>query len=133
MPVKHINPDSLIKSPAFTNVVVVTGAAKTIYVGGQDSVDASGKVIGKGDFKAQVEQVYKNLQTALKAAGADLHDVIKWNIYVVQGQNFQDAVEVFQKFWGKAPNPPLITVAVVAGLGNPDWLVEMDAIAVVSE
>jgi enamine deaminase RidA (YjgF/YER057c/UK114 family) len=133
MPVEHINPDGLIKSPAFTNVVVVSGSAKTIYVGGQDSVDAAGKVVGKGNFKAQVEQIYTNLQTALKAAGADLHDVIKWNIYVVEGQNFQDAVEVFQKFWGKAPNPPLITVAVVAGLGNPDWLVEMDAIAVVPE
>ena len=55
MPVEHINPDNLIKSPAFTNVVVVTGSMKTIYVGGQDSVDASGKVVGKGDFKAHFQ------------------------------------------------------------------------------
>jgi enamine deaminase RidA (YjgF/YER057c/UK114 family) len=68
--VQYLNPDALNKNPAFTNVVVVTGPVKTVYVGGQDAVDASGTIIGKGDIKAQTEQVLKNIQVALAAGGA---------------------------------------------------------------
>ena len=84
--VEHINPDSLSKNPAFTQVVTVTGPAKTIYIGGQDAVDASGAIVGRGDIKAQVEQVFRNIQTALHASGAGLEHIVKWNIYIVQGQ-----------------------------------------------
>ena len=77
--VQHLNPDELPKNSAFTNVVVVTGAVKTVYVGGQDAVDAAGAIVGKGDLAAQAEQVLKNLQTALAASGASLEHVIKWN------------------------------------------------------
>jgi enamine deaminase RidA (YjgF/YER057c/UK114 family) len=129
--VQHINPDDLSKNPAFTQVVTVSGPGKTIYIGGQDAVDASGTIVGKGDIKGQVEQVLKNLQTALKASGAELEHIIKWNVYVVQGQTIQPAFEVFQRTWGRQPNPPAITMMFVAGLANPDFLVEMDAIAVV--
>ena len=131
--VQHINPDGLSKNPAFTQVVAVNGPAKTIYVGGQDAVDASGTIVGKGDIKLQVEQVFKNLQTALRASGAELEHIIKWNIYMVQGQPLRPAFEVSQQIWGGRPNPPAITVVVVAGLANPEFLVEMDAIAVVPE
>jgi len=131
--VQHINPDGLSKNPAFTNVITVTGPARTIYVGGQDSVDASGQIVGKGDIKLQTEQVLNNLQMALKAAGADLEHIIKWNLYVVQGQSIQLGFAAFQQVWGRRPNPPAITMAFVAGLANPDFLVEMDAIAVVPE
>jgi enamine deaminase RidA (YjgF/YER057c/UK114 family) len=131
--VQYLNPEALHKNPAFTNVVVVTGPVKTLYVGGQDAVDASGNIIGKGDLKAQTEQVLKNIQAALFAGGAQLEHVIKWNLYVVQGQSLQAGFEVFQQVWGRRPNPPAITMAFVAGLANPDFLVEMDAIAVVPQ
>ncbi len=131
--VEHLNPDTLSKNPAFTNAITVTGPVRTIYIGGQDSVDPTGKIIGKGDIKQQVEQVLNNLQAALKAANAELEHIIKWNIYVVQGQPIQPAFEVFQRVWGRRPNPPTITMMFVAGLANPDFLVEMDAIAVVPE
>jgi enamine deaminase RidA (YjgF/YER057c/UK114 family) len=131
--VKFLNPDALHKSPAFTNVIVVSGSAKTIYVGGQDSVDASGAIIGKGDIKAQTEQVLKNIQAALVAAGADLQHVIKWNLFVVQGQDLRIGFGVFQKVWGERPNPPAISFAFVPGLAHPDFLLEMDVIAVVPD
>jgi enamine deaminase RidA (YjgF/YER057c/UK114 family) len=131
--VQHINPEGLSKNPAFTNVIVVTGSAKTVYVGGQNGLDASGTIIGKGDIKAQTEQVLKNIQAALAASGAQLEHVIKWNLYVVQGQPLQAGFEVFQQVWGHRPNPPAITMAFVAGLANPDFLLEMDAIAIVPE
>ena len=69
--VQHINPDVLSKNPAFTNVISVTGNVKTIYIGGQDAVDASGTIVGKGNIKQQTEQVFSNLQAALKAGGAE--------------------------------------------------------------
>ncbi len=95
--VQHINPDDLSKNPAFTNVIVVTGQVKTIYIGGQDAVDASGTIVGKGNIKQQAEQVLNNLQAALKVGGAELEHIIKWNVYVVQGQPLQPAFEVFQR------------------------------------
>ena len=127
----HINPDGLSKNPAFTNVIVVTGQVKTIYIGGQDAVDASGTIVGKGDIKLQTEQVLANLQTALEAGGAELENIVKLNVYIVQGQPLQSGFEVFQQFWGRRPNPPAITFTFVPGLANPDFLIEMDAIAVV--
>ena len=75
----------------------------------------------------------KNIQAALAAAGADLHNVIKWNIFVVQGQDLRAGLAEFQKAWGNRPNPPAISGVFVAGLANPNFLLEMDAIAVVPD
>jgi enamine deaminase RidA (YjgF/YER057c/UK114 family) len=132
MGVQYINPEGL-PARGYSNVVVVTDSVKTVYIGGQDAVDASGAIVGKGDLQAQVEQIFKNMQTALDAAGAKLEHVVKWNILVVQGQNIQPGFEVYQRIWGDRPNPPAITVAFVAGLAHPDFLCEIDAIAVVPE
>jgi enamine deaminase RidA (YjgF/YER057c/UK114 family) len=70
--IRYLNPGTLNTNPAFTNVVTVSGPVKTVYVGGQDSGDAGGDIIGKGDFKLQSEQVLKNVQAALAAGGARL-------------------------------------------------------------
>jgi enamine deaminase RidA (YjgF/YER057c/UK114 family) len=131
--VKYINPEGLPKNPAFTNVVTVTGPVKTIYIGGQDAVDASGTIVGKGDLKAQTEQILKNIKAALAASGAQPEHVVKWNIYVLQGQSVQEGYAAFQSVWGNPPNPPVITVVFVESLGHPDFLAEIDAIAVVPE
>ena len=131
--VQYLNPDTLHKNPAFTNVVVVTGPAKTVYIGGQDAVDASGTIIGKGDIRAQTVQVLHNIQAALTAAGAQPEHVVKWTLYVVQGQSIKEGYEAFQSAWGNQPNPPAITMAFVAGLAHPDFLVEMEAIAIVPQ
>lgn len=131
--VNFINPSGLHRNPAFTNVVIVTGPAKTIYVGGQNAVDISGAIVGKGDLKKQTEQILTNMQVCLAAAGARLEHVVKWTLYVVQGQPLQAGFEVFQQVWGSRQNPPTISVAIVAGLAHPDFLAEMDAIAVLPE
>jgi enamine deaminase RidA (YjgF/YER057c/UK114 family) len=70
-----------------------------------------------------------SIRTALKAGGADLADVVKWNVCVVQGRPLPPAFEAFQRVWGQRPNPPAITVAFVSGLARPEFLVEMDAVA----
>jgi enamine deaminase RidA (YjgF/YER057c/UK114 family) len=131
--VQHLNPDDLNKNPAFTNVIVVTGNVKTIYIGGQNAVNASEEIIGKENIAEQTEQVYKNLQAALKAGGAELGHVIKLTIYIIQGQSLQAGFEVWQRVWGRRPNPPTLSVLFVSGLANPDFLVELEAIAVVPQ
>jgi len=129
--VQHLNPETMHHNPAFSQAVAVSGAVKTVYIGGQNAVDVSGAIVGQGDIAAQTEQVMRNLQAALAAGGASLEHVIKWNLYLVQGQPLQPGFAVFQKVWNRRPNPPAITMAFVAGLANPDFLIEMDAIAVV--
>jgi len=131
--VQHINPTGLVQNPAYTNVIVVIGQVKTVYIGGQDALDATGTIVGKGDLKRQTEQVFHNLQVALQAAGAGLEHIVKWNIYLLQGQSLQPAFEEFQRVWGRRPDPPAITMVFVAGLASPEILIEMDAIAVVPQ
>lgn len=129
--VQYINPRSLHQNPAFTNVVTVTGPVKTVYIGGQNAVNPSGAIVGKGDLRAQTEQILKNIQAALAAGGAQPEHVVKWNIYVVQGQSVEEGFAAFQSVWENRPHPPAISVLFVSGLAHPDFLAEMDAIAVV--
>ncbi len=129
--VEHLNPDGLHKNPAFTQAVRVAPNVATIYVGGQNAVDRSGNIVGEGDIGAQTEVALRNLETALKAGGAELHDVIKWNVYIVAGQSAHAGFAAFQRVWGRRPNPPVITGVLVAAWAHPDSLVEIDAVAVV--
>jgi enamine deaminase RidA (YjgF/YER057c/UK114 family) len=132
--VRYINPDSLLKNPDFTNVVVVEGNVRTVHIGGQDAVNASGEIVGKGDIvTTQVEQILANLRAALAAAGAGPEHIIKWNIYIVEGQSLQAAFAAYQNAWPETPNAPAITGVFVSGLAHPDFLVEMDAVAVVPQ
>ena len=129
--VRYVDPEALHKNPAFTNVVVVEGPTRTVHVGGQNAVDGSGNIVGKGDVAAQTEQVLANLRAALAAGGAEPEHVVKWNLLVVEGESLEAGFSAFRRAWGDPPSPPAITMAFVAGLANPDYLVEMDAVAVV--
>ncbi len=129
--IQYLNPDTLIKNPAFTNVIVVPPGYSTVYIGGIDANTPDGQIVGKGDIAAQTEQVFKNMQAALAAVGASLENVIKWNLYIVQGQPLMPGFEVYRRVWGNRPNPPAISAVFVTALANPDYLVEMDAIAAI--
>jgi len=131
--IQHINPDGLSKNAAFSQVVTTQGNGKTIYIGGQDAVNAQGKIVGKGDIAEQTEQVMKNLQTALSACGATFDNLIKLSIYIVQGQDLYRGFQASQKFLGNLTNPPAITGFFVAALAHPDYLVEVDAVAFIPE
>ncbi len=128
---QYINPDGLLKNPAFTQVAVVSGPVKTIYIGMQNAVDASQNIIGKGDIAAQTEQVLKNIDACLAAAGAKREHLIQWNIYIAQGESIQPAVRVGQLWWGNRPNPPLNSVFFVAGFSPSEFLIGIDAMAVI--
>ena len=128
---RFINPEGMVKPGAYTPAISVSGG-RTIYVSGQVAQDAAGNVIGKGDLLAQTDQVYKNLATALTAAGANFNDVVKLNVYVVGYIPEHRAIlqSVRERFVNK-DNPPASTLIGVQALARPEFLVEVEAIAVV--
>jgi enamine deaminase RidA (YjgF/YER057c/UK114 family) len=129
--VEYLNPEGLHRNPAFSQAVVVTGPVKTIYIGGQNAVNAAGEIVGHGDFRTQTRQILENIQTCLTAAGAGFEHIVKWNILIVQGQSIQEGFAVSQEFFRPGNPPPAITGAFVAGLAHPDFLAEIEAIAVI--
>jgi enamine deaminase RidA (YjgF/YER057c/UK114 family) len=129
MSIRHINPEGLHRSPAFSQAVVVEDPTKTIYISGQNGVDADGKAVGP-TVGEQALQAFRNLETILESEGASLANIVSWTIAVVEGQSFDEGVAAFQQVWNPEDPPPAITVHIVAGL-NPGMLVEIDAIAVV--
>src|SRR5689334_5184385 len=101
MKIKHINPGTLYKSPAFSQGVLAD-AGKTLYIGGQNGFLPDGSLVGK-DLTSQTEQVYKNILEVLKSVGASQENVVKQTIYVVKGQNIQDGFSAARKIWGDFP------------------------------
>lgn len=127
--IEFINPEGLMKSPAFSQVVVTKGSGSTIYIGGQNAITQNQEIIGKGDIALQTSYILKNIETALSACNAGLDDLFKLTIYIVQGQDVKKGFEGAQAFLKKLKHPPVITGVIVAGLANPDYLVEIEAIA----
>lgn len=131
--VEYINPDGLSKNPAFSQIVTTQGSGKTIYIGGQNAVNAQREIVGKRDISEQTEQVMKNLHTALSACGATFDNLVKLTIHIIQGQDLSRGFQASQKYLGGMKNPPAITGFFVSALAHPDFLVEIDAIAFIPE
>lgn len=116
----------------YSHIVRVSNAA-LIYLAGQVPMDAAGNLIGAGDFRAQAEQVFRNIRTALNAAGATPHDIIKLNYYVVSSVDPAErtAIRAVRDQYVNTSAPPASTLVIVAGLAQPGWLVEIEAVAAV--
>ncbi|WP_419706453.1 RidA family protein [Promicromonospora sp. NFX87] len=128
--IQLLRPDGLVSSPAFSHVAVVPPGATTIYVGGQNSVDADGSLVGGDDIAAQSVRAVENVGTALAAAGATFADVIQWTVLFVDGVDLAAAYGAIAPLLA-SDEPPLVLGARVAGLGVPGALIEVSAIAAV--
>lgn len=131
--VKHSNPEGLFSSKFFSQVITVSGNAKTIYIGGQNAINSEGQLAGGDNFALQTKQALENIKIALASENATFNDVIKLNIYMVDGCDPAVGLKAFTESVGEMEKPPLITVLKVAGLANPLCLIEIDAIAVVED
>jgi enamine deaminase RidA (YjgF/YER057c/UK114 family) len=131
---RYLNPKGAKASPYYSHTVSVEGAGKLVYVSGQVSWDAAGNVVGKGDMRAQAEQVFKNVEAALKAAGAGWGDVIKMNGYMVgmHGERVAAYREVRQRFL-KKDALPASTLVGVERLVDPELLLEVEVVAAVKK
>jgi enamine deaminase RidA (YjgF/YER057c/UK114 family) len=127
MPPERIQPDGLATPPTFSPVVK---AGNTIYLAGQVSQDEQGQLVGAGDFVAQATQVFENLRKALASAGAGFGNLVKITVYLTDARYRPQLAEVRSKYLDSAALPTS-TLVVVAGLAAPEYLLEIEGIAVV--
>ena len=125
MAVERSNPSALA-SPAGYSHVVKDG--KTVYVAGQVARNSEGKTVGVGDFSAQAEQVFKNVQGALESVGSDMNCIMKLNVFLTHREDFPAYRAVRAKF---VPDDalPVSTLIFCSGLADPDFRIEVEVIA----
>lgn len=129
MSIEHLNPDSMHRNPAFSQVVVARDAKTMVFVGGQNAIAKDGSIVGD-DLRTQTQAALKNVLLALESVGATQADVVRLGIHIVQGQPIAEGFAAAQEVWGR--HATAITVLVVAGLANPRFLVEVEATAALS-
>jgi reactive intermediate/imine deaminase len=126
--IERMNPQGLSTPTGYSHVVSTRGG-RTVYIAGQVALDAQGRVVGPGDLAAQTRQVFANLDIALKAAGATFANVVKTNYYLRDASQVAVIREIRAKYFTK--ELPASTLVEVPRLANPDFLIEIEVIAVV--
>lgn len=128
---KFSNPKTMPKSAGYSHVVEVKSGS-TIYLSGQVALDREGNIVGRNDFRAQCVQVFENLKAGLEAVGASFKDVAKINIYVTDVSQLQIFREVRDKYVD-TENPPASSMVEVRKLVREEFLIEIDAVAMLPE
>ena len=128
------NPATIHKPNGYSHVAEIAGG-KIVYIAGQVALDKDGQLAGKDDLAAQAEQVFANLDAALKAAGGTFADVVKLNYFCVDRVD-RGQLPVVRSTRDRYVNthvPPVSTFVFVSSLVHPDWLIEVEAVAVVNQ
>jgi enamine deaminase RidA (YjgF/YER057c/UK114 family) len=114
----------------YTQVMVVeANGCRQIFVAGQVARDRNGNSVGKGDMRAQIEQVGENIKAALEAAGATLADVVKTTTYVTNMEEYFKHQDMRMRYFAQAL--PTSTTVQVVRLSRPEFMVEIEAMALV--
>jgi enamine deaminase RidA (YjgF/YER057c/UK114 family) len=119
-----------VGQPSYSHVVTVSGSGKIVYIAGQLARDIDGNCVGKGDMRAQMEQTFQNLDRCLKAAGATWPMWSRPITYVTDFDEFQKCGDVRMRYFGVAT--PTSTTVGVTRLAGPDFMIEIEAVAVVN-
>jgi enamine deaminase RidA (YjgF/YER057c/UK114 family) len=125
--VKFVTPPGLASPSGYTHVVDVP-AGRLLFVAGQIARDANGNLVGKGDMRAQSEQVFHNIQIALESRGATLADIVQLTAYVRDMSQIAAYREVRERVLGTYPRPASSLVGVAA-LASDDYLLEVEVVA----
>jgi enamine deaminase RidA (YjgF/YER057c/UK114 family) len=130
---KEIFSPATLPPPTGYSHVAKVNRGTLVYIAGQVSSDASGALVGEGNFEAQVEQVFKNVKLALEAAGATMADIVKLNSYLVAEVSQDDLpkMRAIRDRYLNKEKPPASTLVVVSRLARPGWLIEIEAIAAI--
>jgi enamine deaminase RidA (YjgF/YER057c/UK114 family) len=132
---KEIFSPATLPPPVGYSHIAKVNKGTMIYLAGQVSSDASGRLVGEGNFEAQVEQVFANVRIAVETAGGTMADIVKMNIYLV-AEVAQDDVPKMRAIRDRYVNkerPPASTLVVVSRLARPGWLLEIEAIAALDD
>jgi enamine deaminase RidA (YjgF/YER057c/UK114 family) len=133
MKIIYINPPQMVVPRGYSHAVAVSGDYSTVYIGGQNAIDGDGNLVGKNNLKEQTGQVLNNIETILTSMGGNLSNIVKMDMNILTGQNPLEGFAAFQQKWDNNRKLPAITVRFVSGLGRPEWLVEIDGVAVIPE
>ena len=132
MPKEHVNPNSLFASlpHGFSQVVIASGR-KMVFISGQTAWDARKNIVGGDSVLEQARQAFRNLETAMEAAGGTLKDIVALRIYIVnyQAESGTAVGTVLREFF-PPQNPPASTWIGVSALAVPEFLIEIEATAV---
>ena len=128
---RFLNPDSLSRPPAYTQVVEVTTPGRMVFISGQIGVGRDGKLV-PGDFRAQAIQTFENIKAALAAVGARFEHVVKLNNYLVELEH-QAILRDVRGLYLNMAAPPASTSVRVVGFARECVLLEVEAIAVLPE
>lgn len=104
-------------------------SGRLLYIAGQVARDADGEVLGKGDIRAQAQQVFQNVRNVLQAAGGDLDDLLKITTYITNLDNFPAVAEIRSSFF--QGTLPASTLIVVSRLAQPELLIEVEGMAAI--
>jgi enamine deaminase RidA (YjgF/YER057c/UK114 family) len=115
--------------PSYAQAVKVSGAQTILFISGQVAYDERGNPAHPRDFPAQARSVFQAVKAQVEAGGGTLQDVVKITTYLTDIRYRADLVPIREEFFGKK-NPPTTQLAVAA-LGQPEWLIEVEAIAVI--
>ena len=130
---KEIFSPATLPPPTGYSHIAKVNKGTLVYVAGQVASDVSGKLVGEGNFEAQVEQVFKNVKLALEAGGAGMADIVKQNTYLVAEVSQDDLPKmraIPDRYLNKE-KPPASTLVVVSRLARPGWLIEVEAVAAI--
>jgi enamine deaminase RidA (YjgF/YER057c/UK114 family) len=127
---RYINPKTLSQPTGYTHVVVAPDG-RTVYIAGQVALDSAGNIVGQGDFTVQAEQVYRNLQRALESVGGSMADLVKTTTFITDIKYLPALREVRARRLSKA-QPPANTLVAVSSLARPEFLIEVEGVAVLS-
>ena len=119
---------SVYDPPTYSQGIKVTGTQTILFLSGQVAYDRNGQVAHKGDFRGQARAVFGQIKAMVRAGGGTLADVVKLNTYLTDIRYRADLVPVREEFFGK--KIPAATLVQVSALAHPDWLIEVEAIAV---
>jgi enamine deaminase RidA (YjgF/YER057c/UK114 family) len=131
---EFLSPKTLMPPVGYSHIAKVNRGT-IVYLAGQVSGDASGKLVGEGNFEAQAEQVFRNLKSAVEAAGGAMADIVKLNIYLVAEVDTAEVpkLRAIRDRYVNVEKPPASTLVVVSRLARPGWLIEIEAVAALED
>jgi enamine deaminase RidA (YjgF/YER057c/UK114 family) len=125
MPKEYINPNTLHTPTGYTHVVK---SGTMVFMAGQVGLDNNGQLVGKDDAEAQTRQALTNLEEAVRAAGGKKEDIMSMTIFLV---NRNDISGLRKGMSGFFDNPPANTLLIISGLARPEFLIEIEARAII--
>ena len=128
--ITRLNPPELGTPPGYSQIVEVA-AGRIIFIAGQTALDREGHVVGKSDFAAQADQVFRNLGIALRASGCTASHLVKLTVFLTDINNLASYREARNRFFATVAPPaaPAVTLVEVSKLYGADFMIEIEAIA----